>query len=118
MNRTILARTPVTILVCASAVLILTTAALIWPYWLRYRAVTALISYVNAEPSVCVMAYNRNNEDILTSAPVLEEKVKYVKRWQGNHDAVQTLTSLVDDKTLFEDVRRNAAYTLGLFPDQ
>ena len=59
-----------------------------------------------------------NQTPVFQSDPELEEHVQKVKRWQGTQDAVEALVGLLNDRSLFEDVRRNAAYTLGEFPEE
>jgi len=118
MTRSFLGRTTLALLVTAICIVVAATVFLVWPHWQRYRAVKALVEFVTFKPCVCIYSRDRNNQTVLKSDPVLEQHVQKVKRWRGTQDAAESLTILLHDKTLFEDVRRNAAYTLGLFPEE
>jgi hypothetical protein len=77
-----------------------------------------LVELVTVEPCVCIYSGVRTDKLVIKSKPVLDQHVQEVKRWRGSRDAAEALTSMLNDKALFEDVRRNAAYTLGLFPEE
>src|SRR5262249_25111069 len=70
------------------------------------------------EPCVCIYSGIGTDQLAIKSTPALDQHVQKVKRWNGARDVAEALTSMLNDRALFEDVRRNAAYTLALFPEE